>query len=125
METQNTGAPSVGSAQQEPRIPGEFQYWQQQNGAKAKWLRRGIKAITGVDPILPDEVIRKYAYSYYDADPVAEAFIDEVYMTRGQAAGRAMVDQALREGVDSVDDAPESLKRLFRICQFATTCALN
>lgn len=96
-----------------PRIPTEFRYWEQLETPYAKALRHLLRAVFGVDPRLPDEAVRKYAEAYYDADPVAEAFIDEVYLTRGQAAGRAMVDQALAHGVDSVPDAPASLRRLF------------
>ena len=92
-----------------PRIPTEFRYWEQLETPYAKALRQLLRAVFGVDPRLPKEAVQKYAEAYYDADPVAEAFIDEVYLTRGQAAGRAMVDQALAHGVDSVPDAPESL----------------
>lgn len=67
----------------------------------------------GADPKLPDETVRTWAHSYYDADPVAEAFIDDVMLPRGQAEGRRMVDRALAEGVEAVPDAPASLRRLF------------
>jgi hypothetical protein len=50
---------------------------------------------------------------YYDADPLAEAFVDEVYLGRSAEEGRAMLDQALAHGVDSVGDAPQSLVDLF------------
>jgi hypothetical protein len=96
-----------------PQVPTEFRYWEQLETPYAKALRRLLRGVFGVDPRLPKEAVQKYAESYYDADPVAEAFIDEVYLTQGQAAGRAMVDDALAHGVDSVADAPESLKRLF------------
>ncbi|MCA9578146.1 MAG: oxygenase MpaB family protein [Polyangiales bacterium] len=95
------------------RIPTEFRYWEQLDSPYAKALRRLLQGVLGVDPRLPREAVQKYAEAYFDADPVAEAFVDEVYMTRGQQAGRAMVDQALAHGLDSVTDAPESLKRLF------------
>jgi hypothetical protein len=96
-----------------PRIPTEFRYWEQLETPYAKALRQLLRAVFGVEPRLPDEAVRKYAEAYYDADPVAEAFIDEVYLTQGQVAGRAMVDQALAHGVDSVPNAPASLRRLF------------
>lgn len=95
------------------RIPKEFAFWDNVNKPAVQRRRRWIKRLTGVDPQLPDDVIRQFAYSYYDADPVAEAFVEEVYMQRGQKFGREMVDRALANGVDSVKDAPESLKRLF------------
>ena len=97
----------------EPRIPGEFRYWDRIGTPRARRLRWGLRLLFGIDPRLPDEVVRRYAASYYDADPVAEAFVDEVYAARGQAEGRKLVDRALAGGVASVPDAPESLRRLF------------
>ncbi|MBZ0252170.1 MAG: DUF2236 domain-containing protein, partial [Candidatus Methylomirabilis sp.] len=94
-------------------IPTEFAYWENIGKPPAQRARRALKRLFGVDPVLPDDVIRKYAASYYDADPVAEAFVDEVYLKQGQEAGRAMLDAALERGVASVPDAPESLRRLF------------
>jgi hypothetical protein len=76
-------------------------------------MRWALRALFGEDPLLPDALVRRYAESYFDADPVAEAFIDDVYMTRGQAEGRRLVDRALAHGVDAVPDAPASLRRLF------------
>ncbi len=94
-------------------IPGEFLYWQNKDSVAAQGLRRILKLVFGVDPQLPDDVVRQFARSYYDADPVAEAFVEDVYRTRGQAEGRALLDAALEQGVDNVSDAPDSLKRLF------------
>lgn len=95
------------------RIPGEFKYWDNVDSPKARVLRGALKRLFGIDPKLPDDVVRTWAYGYYDADPVAEAFVDDVYFKRGQDAGRAMVDQALAKGVATVARAPASLKRLF------------
>lgn len=95
------------------QIPSEFRYWDNVATPWAKRLRRNLQTVFGADPLLPDAVVRKFAASYYDADPVAEAFVDEVYLPRGQAAGRAMLDRALDHGVSAVHDAPASLRRLF------------
>ncbi|HEV7585677.1 MAG TPA: oxygenase MpaB family protein [Solirubrobacteraceae bacterium] len=54
-----------------------------------------------------------FAHGYYDADPVAEAFVDEVYLGRGTNEGRRILDQAIAEGVEAVPDAPESMRLLF------------
>lgn len=93
------------------RIPREFRYWE--NLPRAHGLRRALRLIFRADPLLPDDVVRTWAHGYYDADPVAEAFVDEVYLAKGQSVGRAMVDRALARGVDAVEDAPASLRRLF------------
>ena len=97
----------------ESRIPTEFRYWENIGTPRAQKLRRRLRVLFGADPQLPDAIVRRYAESYYDADPIAEAFIDEVYLTRGQAAGRKLVDEALARGVDAVAAAPVSLRRLF------------
>ncbi|RJQ67522.1 DUF2236 domain-containing protein [Pseudonocardiaceae bacterium YIM PH 21723] len=67
----------------------------------------------GWDLFPPDEVVHKFADGFYDADPVAEAFVDEVYLGRGAAEGRALLDRAIEHGVDSIPDAPESMRTLF------------
>lgn len=95
------------------QIPAEFAYWQNIDKPRHQRRRKAIKGIFGVDPQLPDDKVRLWAQSYYDADPVAEAFVEEVYMKRGQAEGRKMVDQALDKGAGSVSGAPASLRKLF------------
>ncbi|MGZ5970368.1 MAG: oxygenase MpaB family protein, partial [Polyangiales bacterium] len=89
-------------APQGDRIPTEFRYWD--NLPRAQRMRRALRLVFGADPQLPDETVRKWAHGYFDADPIAEQFVDEVYLKRGQSVGRAMVDQALANGVDSVAD---------------------
>lgn len=95
------------------RIPTEFRYWEKIDTPGAERLRSVLCTMFGADPRLPDETVRTWAESYYEADPVAEAFIDEVMIPRGQAEGRRMLDRALEAGVDTVPDAPASLRRLF------------
>jgi ER-bound oxygenase mpaB/B'/Rubber oxygenase, catalytic domain len=101
------------------RIPGDFLYWENIDRASSRTLRRTLRLLFRADPKLPDAIVRRYAASYYDADPVAEAFVDEVYGARGQAEGRKLVDCALADGVDSVPDAPPSLRALFRETEVA------
>lgn len=95
------------------RLPREFRYWENLNTPAIQRRLNLVKRFLGYDPLLPDDVVRTWGYTYFDADPVAEAFVDEVYLKRGQAAGRAMLDLALERGVSAVPDAPETLKRLF------------
>src|ERR1700722_14130109 len=97
-----------------PRIPREFRYWDNLGSPPPQKLRRTLRALFGIDPQLPDAIVRRYAASYYDADPIAEAFVDEVYAARGQTEGRKLVDRALASGVDSIPDAPATLRRLFQ-----------
>lgn len=95
------------------KIPGEFRYWQNREEPWAVALRQQWQKFFKIEPSLPDEQIRQFANSYYDADPVAERFIEEVYLPRGQSQGRAMVEQALAGGCSAVPDAPDSLRALF------------
>jgi hypothetical protein len=95
------------------RIPGEFRYWENFPTRRAQWMRRALRLVFGADPVLPDEAVRAYAHSYYDADRVAEAFVHDTVLPRGQREGRRLVEQALARGVDSIADAPASLHRLF------------
>ena len=96
------------------RIPGEFLgFWQRVDGRRVRRARDACRRLLRFDPIPDDANVRAFAHGYYDADPVAEAFVDEVYVSRGANEGRRMLDQAIARGVDSVTDAPPSMRRLF------------
>jgi len=88
-------------------------YWDNLDKPWVRRLRTATRLATGVDPAPADEVVRTFASMYYDADPLAEAFVDEVYLGRSAAEGRAMLDRAIEGGVASVPDAPASLVALF------------
>jgi hypothetical protein len=75
--------------------------------------RKAWRAVLRFDPLPPADVVRSFAHGYYDADPVADAFVDEAYLAGDRRAGRRMLDRALEHGVESVPDAPASLVRLF------------
>ena len=96
------------------KIPTEFRYWDAVDQPMYQRGRRAWQRVFRFDPQPSDDYVRRFAHAYYDSDPVAEAFVDEVYLGGpGPKAGRAMLDQALEHGVRSVPDAPESLIRLF------------
>lgn len=94
-------------------VPGEFQYWENLDKKGVRRVRAITQTLLGFDPAPPDDVVRTLAAMYYDADPTCEAFVDEVYLARGSAAGRAMLERALDGGVEAVPDAPASLRALF------------
>lgn len=95
-------------------IPTEFRYWAHVDDPWVQRARRAWQRVFRFDPQPSDDYVRRFANAYNDSDPVAEAFVDEVYLgSAGPKAGRAMLDQALEHGVDSVADAPASLRRLF------------
>jgi hypothetical protein len=96
------------------QISTDFQAFLDKRGrGSGQRKRRGIKLFR-VAGILPsDDHTLDFAHGYYDADPVAEAFVKDAYIDGNPSHGRTMLDQALVHGVDSVDDAPESMVRLF------------
>lgn len=96
-----------------PAAPAEFRYHDRLDRRWPRLVRRASRAVLGFDPAPPDDVVRTFAAMYYDADPLAEAFVEEVYLRHGMAAGRAMLEQALAGGVASVPDPPPSLVALF------------
>ncbi|HEX2314072.1 MAG TPA: oxygenase MpaB family protein [Thermomonospora sp.] len=96
------------------RVPTEFRhYWRAAERPGVRTARAVARRVFGMD-LLPDEDrVLRFAQGYYDADPLADAFVAEVYMTGGARRARAMLDQALAHGVEAVPDAPEPLVRLF------------
>jgi hypothetical protein len=95
------------------QVPSEFRYWANLDRPGVRRARAIGRAVFGFDPAPPDEVVRAFAAMYYDADPLCEAFVDEVYLNAGSAVGRAMLERALEVGVDAIPDAPASLRALF------------
>lgn len=100
-------------ARQDGRLPLEFRYRQNLDTPRVRRGRWIFKALFGFDPELPDEVVRTFGASYFAADPVAEAFVDEAYLRGDPALGRAMLDRALAQGIAAVPEAPASMRALF------------
>ncbi|MBT8492285.1 MAG: DUF2236 domain-containing protein [Deltaproteobacteria bacterium] len=97
-----------------PREPREFRYWHNRKRLWARALRRSMQLALGFDPQPDDGLARRVADMYYDADPLAEAFVDEVYFGDGAERGRQLLDRAIAaQSVAELDDAPDSLLELF------------
>ena len=95
------------------QAPGEFRYWDHLDRRPVRIVRALVRAVFGFELAPPEDVVRALAAMYYDADPLCEAFVDDVYLRAGSAAGRAMLERALADGVDAVPEAPASLRALF------------
>lgn len=93
--------------------PTEFRYSEHASRPAAERTRRVVRALFGLDLAPPAERVETLRAMYYDGDPLAEAFVDEVYLGRGAAEGRAMLDAALAHGARSIPNAPQSLVELF------------
>lgn len=95
------------------KVPTEFRYWDQFERPDVRRIRRVTRRLLGFDPAPSDDVVRTLGEMYYDADPLCEAFVDEVYLRHGAKAGREMLERAVTDGVDNMPDAPASLRALF------------
>lgn len=77
-------------------------------------LRNTLRRWTGFDLTPSEEVVRQYGAGLWITDPVAESFVEEVYYGQiGPEHGRALLERALSEGIDAVEEAPESMRALF------------
>ncbi|MGB6124824.1 MAG: oxygenase MpaB family protein [Gordonia sp. (in: high G+C Gram-positive bacteria)] len=77
-------------------------------------LRDRVKRATRVELFPTDDVRAAFQAGQTAGDPTAEAFVAETYHGEmGGAAAAAMLDEALRVGIDKVPDAPESMRALF------------
>ncbi|MDT5097538.1 MAG: hypothetical protein QOC76_1275 [Mycobacterium sp.] len=96
------------------QIPTDFEaFLNARSGRSGRRKRRGIKLFNRARTLPSHDHIHDFAHGYYDADPVAEAFVQDAYIDGNSSHGRAMLDQALAHGIDSVPDAPASMVRLF------------
>jgi hypothetical protein len=96
------------------QIPTEFEsYLNAESRRSGQRKRRAIKLFRGERMLPSSDRVLDFAHGYYDADPVAEAFVEDAYINGNSSQGRAMLDQALEHGIDSVPDPPASMLRLF------------
>ena len=96
-----------------PELPRDFRYFERKDRPWARAARAAAKTVLGFDPAPPDDVAATIGAMYFDADPLCEAFVEEVYVARGMTAGRALLEEALERGVAAMPDAPASLRALF------------
>ena len=106
-----TATPEVTAGE---RIPAEFTpYWDAIERPAVKRARAAARRLLGFDLVPDEDRVLEFAHGYYDADPIAEAFVDEVYLGQSVNEGRRMLDRAIAGGVNAVPDAPASMVRLF------------
>ena len=96
-----------------PGFPTAVKYGAAQNNRWLGTVRRVAVKTTGRDLFPTDDQIRTFAEDMFRSDPVAERFVDEVYGELGAPAARALLDKALTEGLDSIDNPPTAMKALF------------
>lgn len=105
---------ATASAQVKRPTPTAFPYWETMKRPRVRRVRKIAKRITGKDVFPTTEQIEAFCGDMYNSDPVAERFVDEVFLGAiGQEAGRAMLKRALDHGLGSIDDPPEAMVALF------------
>ncbi len=119
IETTQFGAATTSSGQPTSPIPTDFRYWQACQEPKIRRIRAVAERLLGFDLCPPDEAMHRFIADMWLGDPVAEAFVDDVFFGEiGPRKGRKMLDAALADGIESINDVPESMKALFE--QFET-----
>ncbi|MTE17346.1 oxygenase MpaB family protein [Nocardia aurantiaca] len=101
-------------AQRPVRCPTAFRYWEARSTPRVRRLERIVKGLTGGALFPTDAQANTLCEDLFAGDPVAERFVAEVMHGEiGRERGRAMLEQALAEGIDSVPDVPEAMRALF------------
>jgi hypothetical protein len=73
-----------------------------------------VRRWTGADPFPSDSVAEAFIAGLNDGDPVAERFVAETYHGElGARKARDLVEKAQLHGIDSVPEAPDSMRALF------------
>lgn len=68
----------------------------------------------GIDLTPDDATARRFVQGLTEGDPTAERFVAETYHgDLGARKARELVERAQREGIDTIDDAPDSMRALF------------
>lgn len=95
------------------RTPSAFRYWEARE--EPRWRRRArLTRLLGHELFPSDDRARALCEGLYGGDPVAERFVAEVFFGEiGHVRGRQLLTRALRDGIDAVPEAPESMRALF------------
>ncbi|OXR46459.1 hypothetical protein B7C42_01428 [Nocardia cerradoensis] len=96
------------------KCPSAFRYWEAKQRPAVQRLEAIVRKVTGAELFPTDDQARALTEDLFAGDPVAERFVAEVmHGPGGSAAGRALLDRALAEGIDAVPEAPDSMRELF------------
>jgi len=98
----------------EPAFPSDFLYEEALRSPRVQRARTRAQRFLGVDLLPPPALTASFASDMFRGDPVAEAFVSEVFFgPLGAAGGRKMLDEAIAKGIHDVPDAPASMRALF------------
>ncbi|WP_330254489.1 DUF2236 domain-containing protein [Nocardia sp. NBC_00565] len=114
VQASSTARGQVGGGEPPVKCPSAFRYWESLRSPKVQRLQRLVKTITGGALFPTESQAAALCEDLFAGDPVAERFVAEVMHGEiGPQRGRQMLDAALSGGIDSVPEAPESMKALF------------
>lgn len=94
-------------------IPDSFVYFANRDSDTGRKLTGLLGRFVAGPLALPDEVAGELGRDRARADPLSDAFIDAAFERGFVGKTRALVDQALRQGIGAVHDAPPELVALF------------
>lgn len=98
----------------ESECPTAFRYWDAKESQHVKRVDDMVRRVTGAGLFPTDEQARLFCRDMFVGDPTAERFVAEViHGDIGSKRGRKMLDAACKDGIDSIPDAPESMRALF------------
>ncbi len=96
-----------------PNPPTAFRYPAARSDTSRARLRDRLLRYTGVDLFPSDDIAAAFIAGLSEGDPIAERFVAETYHGElGARKARELVERALYDGIDSVPEAPESLRAL-------------
>lgn len=96
------------------KCPSAFRYWEAKQQPAVQQVEAIVRKVTGAELFPTDDQARALTEDLFAGDPVAERFVAEVmHGPGGSAAGRALLDRALAQGIDAVPEAPDSMRELF------------
>lgn len=103
-----------GTAPEGVRCPTRFAYWEGREHPTFRRLRSAVLTLTGFDLLPTDDQAAAVCADLFSGDPVAERFVDEVYHGEtGPTKTRRLLNRALTDGIDSLENAPASMRELF------------
>ncbi|MDI9896855.1 oxygenase MpaB family protein [Rhodococcus sp. IEGM 1381] len=94
------------------RVPTAFTYWEHRKHPRIARLESTARKLFNISIFPTDKIAVEFCDSLFRGDAVAENFVDEV-LAADPTAGRALLDRALVEGIDALDDVPASMQVLF------------
>ncbi|MBJ8347582.1 oxygenase MpaB family protein [Antrihabitans sp. YC2-6] len=94
--------------------PTAFRYWDSLETSRVQRLQRVVRRLTGGELFPTEKQATDFCSDLFAGDPVAERFVaDVLHGDIGPKAGRKMLDTALANGIDSLDDVPAAMSELF------------